>query len=80
MADELSQGEKVRRLNAGTLPGCQAVTLTHCDAVLAAHTVTRQPARGTVSYVSPIARAVLGGIIGETVEVPGGAATITEIK
>jgi len=39
-----------------------------------------EPARGTVSYVSPLARAVLGGILGETVEVPGGAATITEIK
>jgi transcription elongation GreA/GreB family factor len=39
-----------------------------------------EPARGTVSYVSPLARAVLGGIVGETVEVPGGAATITEIK
>jgi transcription elongation GreA/GreB family factor len=39
-----------------------------------------EPARGTVSYVSPLVRAVLGGIVGETVEVPGGAATITEIK
>ena len=39
-----------------------------------------EPARGTVSYVSPLARAVLGGIVGDTVEVPGGAATITEIK
>ena len=39
-----------------------------------------EPARGTVSYVSPLARAVLGGIVGETVEVPGGATTITEIK
>src|SRR4029077_7465183 len=26
-----------------------------------------EPARGTVSYVSPLARAVLGGIVGETV-------------
>jgi transcription elongation GreA/GreB family factor len=39
-----------------------------------------EPARGTVSYVSPLARAVLGGIVGDTVEVPGGDATITEIK
>jgi transcription elongation GreA/GreB family factor len=39
-----------------------------------------EPARGTVSYVSPLARAVLGGIVGETVEVPGGAATITKIE
>ena len=39
-----------------------------------------EPARGTVSYVSPLARAVLGGIVGDTVEVPGGSATITEIK
>jgi len=39
-----------------------------------------EPARGTVSYVSPLASAVLGGILGETVEVPGGAATITEIN
>jgi transcription elongation GreA/GreB family factor len=39
-----------------------------------------EPARGTVSYVSPLARAVLGGIVGETVVVLGGAATITEIK
>jgi transcription elongation GreA/GreB family factor len=39
-----------------------------------------EPARGTISYVSPLARAVLGGIVGETVEVPGGAATITTIK
>jgi transcription elongation GreA/GreB family factor len=39
-----------------------------------------EPARGTVSHISPLARAVLAGIVGETVEVPGGAATITEIK
>jgi transcription elongation GreA/GreB family factor len=39
-----------------------------------------EPASGTVSYVSPVARAVLGGIVGDTVEVPGGDATITEIK
>jgi transcription elongation GreA/GreB family factor len=39
-----------------------------------------EPARGTISHVSPLARAVLGGIVGDTVEVPGGAATITEIK
>ena len=39
-----------------------------------------EPASGTVSYVSPLARAVLGGIVGDTVEVPGGAATIMKIK
>jgi len=39
-----------------------------------------EPARGTVSYVCPLGRAVLGGIVGEIVEVPGGAATITNIK
>ncbi|MGN6749669.1 MAG: GreA/GreB family elongation factor [Xanthobacteraceae bacterium] len=38
------------------------------------------PARGTISHVSPLARAVLGGMVGDTVEVPGGAATITKIK
>ncbi len=30
------------------------------------------PARGSISYVSPLARAVLGGKLGDTVEVPGG--------
>jgi len=39
-----------------------------------------EPARGSISYVSPLARAVLGGIIGDDVEVTGGNATITEIK
>jgi len=39
-----------------------------------------EPARGTLSYVSPLARAVLGGRVGDTVEVTGGSATITEIK
>src|SRR5215471_5933388 len=39
-----------------------------------------EPARGSISYVSPLARAVLGGKIGDSVEVPGGDATITEIK
>jgi transcription elongation GreA/GreB family factor len=39
-----------------------------------------EPARGTISYVSPLARAMLGGMVGDTVEVPGGNATITEIK
>src|SRR5437764_8511773 len=39
-----------------------------------------EPARGTISYVSPLARAVLGGKVGDVVEVPGGEATITEIK
>jgi len=37
-------------------------------------------ARGTLSYVSPFARAVLGGRLGDTVQVPGGSATITEIE
>jgi transcription elongation GreA/GreB family factor len=39
-----------------------------------------EPARGTISYVSPLGRAVLGGVVGDTVEVPGGNATITEIE
>ena len=39
-----------------------------------------EPARGTLSYISPLARAVLGGRVGDTVEVAGGSATITEIK
>jgi transcription elongation GreA/GreB family factor len=39
-----------------------------------------EPARGSISYVSPLSRAVLGGKVGDTVEVPGGDATITEIK
>jgi transcription elongation GreA/GreB family factor len=39
-----------------------------------------EPGRGTLSYVSPLARAVLGGRVGDDVEVPGGSATITEIK
>jgi transcription elongation GreA/GreB family factor len=39
-----------------------------------------EPARGTISYVSPLARAVLGGRVGDAVEVPGGNATITQIK
>jgi transcription elongation GreA/GreB family factor len=39
-----------------------------------------EPARGTISHVSPLARAVLGGKVGDTVEVPGGRATITEIE
>ena len=39
-----------------------------------------EPARGSISYVSPLARAVLGGIIGDDVEVTGGNATITQIK
>ena len=39
-----------------------------------------EPAQGTLSYVSPLARAVLGGTVGNDVEVPGGSATITEIR
>jgi transcription elongation GreA/GreB family factor len=39
-----------------------------------------EPVQGTISYVSPLARAVLGGTVGDTVEVPGGNATIMEIK
>ncbi|MGC2077445.1 MAG: GreA/GreB family elongation factor [Xanthobacteraceae bacterium] len=39
-----------------------------------------EPTRGTLSYVSPLARAVLGGSVGDDVEVPGGSATIIEIK
>jgi transcription elongation GreA/GreB family factor len=39
-----------------------------------------EPARGTISYVSPLARAVLGGRVGDAVEVAGGNTTITEIK
>lgn len=39
-----------------------------------------EPARGTLSHVSPLARAVLGGMVGDTVEAPGGCATIMGIK
>jgi transcription elongation GreA/GreB family factor len=39
-----------------------------------------EPGQGGISYVSPLARAVLGGMVGDTVEVPGGSATIAEIK
>ena len=39
-----------------------------------------EPARGSISYVSPLARAVLGGKVGDTVELPGGDATITAIE
>ena len=39
-----------------------------------------EPAQGTLSYVAPLARAVLGGTVGDDVDVPGGSATITEIK
>jgi transcription elongation GreA/GreB family factor len=39
-----------------------------------------EPGRGTISYVSTLARAMLGGSVGDTVEVPGGDATIAEIK
>jgi transcription elongation GreA/GreB family factor len=39
-----------------------------------------EPARGTISYVSPLARAVLGGMVGDTVEASGGDATIMEIR
>jgi transcription elongation GreA/GreB family factor len=39
-----------------------------------------EPSQGTISHVSPLARAVLGGIVGETVEIPGGNVTIMEIK
>jgi transcription elongation GreA/GreB family factor len=39
-----------------------------------------EPARGSISYVSPLARAVLGGKVDDTVEVPGGNATITRIE
>ena len=33
-----------------------------------------------LGYVSPLARAVLGGRVGDDVEVPGGNATIIEIR
>jgi transcription elongation GreA/GreB family factor len=39
-----------------------------------------EPARGSISYASPLARAVLGGKVGDTVEVPGGDATIMKIE
>jgi transcription elongation GreA/GreB family factor len=38
------------------------------------------PSRGTVSHVSPIARAVLGHGLGDTVEIAGQKANILDIK
>jgi len=38
------------------------------------------PAQGTISYVSPFARAVLGHGVRETVEIAGGTAVILNIK
>jgi transcription elongation GreA/GreB family factor len=38
------------------------------------------PSRGTVSYVSPLAHAVLGHAAGESVEIAGQEAVILEIK
>jgi hypothetical protein len=39
-----------------------------------------KPARATISHVSPFARAVLGGMLGDAVEMLGGEATIMEGK
>jgi transcription elongation GreA/GreB family factor len=38
------------------------------------------PARGTISQVSPLARALFGKGVGETVSVAGGAAEILSIR
>ena len=38
------------------------------------------PARGKISYVSPIARRLIGAAAGEAVELPGGAAEILEVR
>lgn len=37
------------------------------------------PSRGSVSYVSPLARAVLGNGLGDVVEIAGASATIFDI-
>jgi transcription elongation GreA/GreB family factor len=39
-----------------------------------------EPARGTISYVSPLAHAVLGSMVGDTVQALGGSVRIIEIK
>jgi transcription elongation GreA/GreB family factor len=38
------------------------------------------PARGSISYVSPIASRLIGGTVGDEVAVPEGAATILGIR
>ncbi len=38
------------------------------------------PSRGTVSHVSPLARAVLGNGPGDIVEIAGGSATILDVR
>ena len=38
-----------------------------------------EPSRGTLSHVSPLARALLGRAVGDVVEVPGGEAEILTI-
>jgi transcription elongation GreA/GreB family factor len=38
------------------------------------------PSRGSVSYVSPLARAVLGNGLGDVVEIAGASATIFDIR
>jgi transcription elongation GreA/GreB family factor len=38
------------------------------------------PARGSISYVSPIARRLIGGTVGDEVAVPEGVATILGIR
>jgi transcription elongation GreA/GreB family factor len=39
-----------------------------------------EPSRGTISHVSPLARALFGRTVGEIAEVAGGEAEILEIK
>ena len=38
------------------------------------------PGRGLISYVSPIARQLIGAAVGDHVELPGGSATVMEIR
>lgn len=73
-ADEVRFGAKVtfERLSSGTGDGRrQTYRIVGEDEA--------DPARGTLSYVSPLARALIGKSIGDTVRTPGGEVEIVAI-
>ncbi|HUG03358.1 MAG TPA: transcription elongation factor GreA [Steroidobacteraceae bacterium] len=63
--------------------GC-AVTLEKPDGVTVEYRIVGEdeadPARGSISYVSPIARFLIGRVQGDVVALPDGEATILEIS
>jgi transcription elongation GreA/GreB family factor len=83
-SERLHTAEVVTAPASGIVRFGSTVALEKQDGARVAYQIVGEdeadPAKGKISYVSPIARLLIGGTVGDEVAMPDGGATILEIR